>query len=126
MFTNNLKQKLSYLVNSMCFYQFTSSCEARYTGRSMSILSKRIQENYPAWLKRDRNTSIRSSIIEHLVNTDQSIKTYSAFKVFYEVIRRLATGVIIHLLSISEALAIHLENPELFAQTKLAQHLHLS
>ncbi|CAH8288407.1 unnamed protein product [Schistosoma intercalatum] len=125
LFANNLKDKLSHLTNSMCIYQFTCSCGARYIGRSMRTLSKRIQEHCPAWLRRGGSGSIRSSIIEHLVNTGHSIKTDSAFKVIYKVSRNLPKTIRLHLLCIAEAIAIHFEKPELCVQKRLVQPLLL-
>ncbi|CAH8586727.1 unnamed protein product [Schistosoma guineensis] len=125
LFINNLKDELSHLTNSMCIYQFTCSCGARYIGRSMRTLSKRIQEHCPAWLRRGGNGSIRSSIIEHLVNTGHSIKTDSAFKVIYKVSRSLPKTIRLHLRCIAEAIAIHFEKPELCVQKRLVQPLLL-
>ncbi|KAH9583632.1 Alpha-(1,6)-fucosyltransferase [Schistosoma haematobium] len=125
MFAKSLKDKLSHLTNSMCIYQFTCSCETRYIGRSMRTLSRRIQEHYVAWLKRGGNGSIRSPIIEHLVNTGHSIKADSAFKVIFKVSRSLPKTIRRHLLCITEAIAIHLEKPELCVQKRLVQPLLL-
>ena len=69
----------------------------------MLTLFKGIQEHHPAWLKRGEN----SSLIEHLVNTVQSIKTESEFMVIYKIIMSLPNVFILHLLSIAEAIAIH-------------------
>nr|CAH8866400.1 unnamed protein product [Trichobilharzia regenti] len=58
---NNTKDKLSHMTNSMCIYQFTCSCGARYIGRCMRVLSKRVREHYPAWLQRGGTGSIRNA-----------------------------------------------------------------
>nr|CAH8866898.1 unnamed protein product [Trichobilharzia regenti] len=65
----SLKDKIPHLATSVCIYQFTCCCGARYIGRSTRILFKRIQKHYPAWLRKGNIGAIRSAIIEHLVNT---------------------------------------------------------
>ncbi|CAH8857906.1 unnamed protein product [Trichobilharzia szidati] len=78
---NNLKKKIPLLTNSVCVYQFTCSCGAGYIGRSTAVLSKRVQEHYPAWLRKGGSEAIRSAIIEHLVDNDHPISIASTFKV---------------------------------------------
>ncbi|CAH8866287.1 unnamed protein product [Trichobilharzia szidati] len=117
------KDKIPHLTTSMFIYQFACCCGARYIGRSTRILSKRVKEHYPAWLLKGSNSCIRSAIIEHLVNTGHSISTNTSFKVIYKVKNNLPKTVRLHLLSITEALAIQLEEPELCIQKKIIQPL---
>ena len=117
MFINNLKVKLSHLTSSIFIYQFTCSCEARFISCSMRMLSKRIQIHYPVCLNRDGNGSIRSSLIEHHVNIDHSIKANSSFKIIYKVSRRLSNTVRLHL-NIVAAIVIRLGKSELCFQNK--------
>nr|CAH8842106.1 unnamed protein product [Trichobilharzia regenti] len=122
----SLKDKIPHLATSMCIYQFTCCCGARYIGRSTRILSKRIQEHYPAWLRKGNTGAIRSAIIEHLVNTDHCISTNASFKVIYRVKNNISKAIRFRLLCIAEALAIHMEKPELCIQKKITQPLLLS
>ena len=125
LFFNYSKDKLSHLTTSMCIYQFTCSCGARYIGRSMRVLSKRVQEHYPAWLRKGNNGAIRSAIIEHIVNTGHSICKEKSFKVIYKVKRSLPKSTSFRILCIAEALAIWIEKPDLCTQKKLLHPLLL-
>ncbi|CAH8869519.1 unnamed protein product [Trichobilharzia szidati] len=123
---NNLKDKIPLLTNSMCVYQFTCSCGARYIGRSTRVLSKRVQEHYPAWLRKGGSGAIRSAIIEHLVDNDHPISIASAFKVIYKAKSNLPKSLRTRLICIAEALAIETEKPDLCVQKKFVQPLQLS
>lgn len=102
----------------MWIFQFTCSCGARHLGRSMSSLSQRIQEQHLVWLKRGRNASIRSFIIEKLVNTDHSTKTDSAFKVLYKLSRKLSKAVSSYLHSIAKTLVIPFRKIRILSKKK--------
>nr|CAH8861979.1 unnamed protein product [Trichobilharzia regenti] len=45
---NNAEDKLSHMISPVCMYQFTCSYGAKYIGRCMRVLSKRVTEHYPA------------------------------------------------------------------------------
>ena len=57
----------------MCIYRFDCSCGASYLGRKARNLSKRMAEHHPAWLGKGVVKSIRSSIVEHLVDTGHQV-----------------------------------------------------
>ena len=122
----NPKDKISHLTTSMCVYQFTCCCGARYIGRSTRILSKRVQEHYPEWLQKGSSGCIRSAIIEHLITMSHSISTNASFKVIYKVKYNLPKTIRFRFLCIAEALATQLEKPELCIQKKIIQPLLLS
>nr|CAH8866888.1 unnamed protein product [Trichobilharzia regenti] len=122
---NNLKDKIPMLTNSMCVYQFTCSCGARYIGRSTRVLSKRVQE-HPAWLRKGGSGAIRSAIIEHLVDNDHPISIASAFKVIYKAKSNLPKSLRTRLICIAEALVIETEKSHLCVQKKFVQPLQLS
>ena len=44
------KDKLAVQSRSMCVYNFTCNCGARYIGRTARQLSKRVKEHYPTAL----------------------------------------------------------------------------
>nr|CAH8867332.1 unnamed protein product [Trichobilharzia regenti] len=81
----------------------------------------------PAWLRKGNSGSIRSAVIEHLLNTDHSISTNASwFKVIYRVKNNLSKTIRFRLLCITEALAIHIEKLELCIQKRITQPLLLS
>lgn len=65
--------------------------------RSMCISSKRIQEQYPVWLKRNEDCSIRSPVIDHLVSTSHLMRMDCALKVIDKVSGKLPKTVGFHL-----------------------------
>lgn len=86
----------------------------------MYVLSNRIQGDYPSCMRRDRNDSIRSSIIEHLVNTSNSIKVDSTFKVIYKPSGSLLKAVILSLLSNDQVSAIHIQTKIIYKRETCA------
>nr|CAH8852639.1 unnamed protein product [Trichobilharzia regenti] len=121
----NVKDKLPLLASSMCIYQFTCSCGARYIGRTQRSLSKRVNEHLPSWFYKGENRCPRSSILEHLIDSGHQVKPEINFKVIYRIQGNLAKSVRIKLLHIAEAMAIHLLNPELCIQKKFVHSLNL-
>ena len=85
----NLKDKLPSLATPMCIYEFNCSCGASYLGRTTGRLSERIYEHHPAWLGKGITKSIRSSIVEHLVDTGHKVDVQKSFKIFYKISRHL-------------------------------------
>ena len=79
----NLKDKLPLLTTSMCIYQFTCSCEVRYIGCTTRQLHKRIKEHHPVRLTRGTISTIRSSILKHLVDSNHRIDIERAFHILY-------------------------------------------
>ena len=69
----NTKDKLPSSTTPMCIYRFDCSCGASYLGRTARHLSKRIAEHHPAWLGKGVVKSIRSSIVEHLVDMGHQV-----------------------------------------------------
>ena len=80
-----LKDRLPSSTTSMCIYQFNCSCGADYVGRTIRRLSTRIREHHPAWLGKGVVKGIRSSIVEHLVDTGHQVEIDNAFSVCYKV-----------------------------------------
>ena len=126
MINRSLKDKIPHLTTGMCINRFTCCCAASYIGLSTRISSKRIQEHYPAWLNKSNIGAIRSAIIEHLVNTNHSISTNASFKDIYRMKNNLPKAIRLRLLCAAEALAIHMEKPELCIQKRITQPLLLS
>ena len=119
------KDKLSHLTTSMCIYQFTCSCGAKYIGRTSRQLSERVTEHYPPWFIKGERKAIRSSILEHLVDSEHKISPDSAFRVIYRTNANVPKAVRIRHLAIAEAIAIRLWKPELCIQKKLMHDVSL-
>ena len=120
------KDKLSRLTTSMCIYQFNCSCGAKYIGRSLRQLSERVTEHYPPWFIKGEHKVIRSSILEHLVDSEHKISPDSDFRVIYRTSANVPKAVWIRHLAIVEAIAIRLWKPELCIQKKLMHDVSLS
>ena len=75
------KDKLSHLTTFLCIYQFTCSCGAKYIGHTLRQLSERVTEHYFPWFIKGERKTIRSSILEHLVDSEHKISPDSAFRV---------------------------------------------
>nr|CAH8824061.1 unnamed protein product [Trichobilharzia regenti]CAH8845810.1 unnamed protein product [Trichobilharzia regenti] len=126
MIRTNVKDKLPLGASSMCIYQFTCSCGARYVGRTQRLLSKRISEHLPSWFyKGERRSPRHSSILEHLIESGHQANPQNNFSVIYTIRGNLAKRVRIKLLQTAEAMAIHILNPELCIQKKFVQSLNL-
>ena len=125
LFQQKLKDRLPRQANSMCIYQFTCSCGASYIGRTTRSLSTRIAEHIPSWLAKGERKIIRSSILAHLVDTGHRVDSNQAFTVIYRVSRNLLRSVRQKLLNTAEAVAIHLERPDLCIHKSFVQALHL-
>ena len=79
------KDKLPSSTTPMCIYRFGCSGGASYLGRTARHLSKRIDEHHPARLGKGVMKSVRSSIVEHLVDTGHQINVPNAFSVYYKI-----------------------------------------
>ncbi|CAH8467835.1 unnamed protein product [Heterobilharzia americana] len=123
LFSVCVKDKLPCLAASMCIYQFTCSCEARYIGHSQRMLSKRIREHVPVCLYKGERKSVRSSILKHLIDFHHSTNPDNDFKITYQIRPNLPR---FQLLKTAEALAIHELKPDLCVQMKYVQSLFLS
>ena len=123
--TPQLKDRLPSSTTSMCIYQFNCSCGAGYVGRTTRRLSTRIREHHPAWLGKGVVKGIRSSIVEHLVDTGHQIEIDNAFSVCYKVTSRVPKGVRFRLLCIAESIGIRIIKPELCIQKNLSKPLML-
>ena len=120
-----LKDRLPSSTTSMCIYQFNCSCGAGYVGRTTRRLSTRIREHHPAWLGKGVVKGIRSSIVEHLVDTGHQVEIDNAFSVCYKVTSRVPKGVRFRLLCIAESIGIRIIKPELCIQKNLSKPLML-
>ncbi|KAH9580669.1 Alpha-(1,6)-fucosyltransferase [Schistosoma haematobium] len=125
LFSVSIKDKLPRLVASMCIYQFTCSCGARYIGRSQRSLPTRIGEHIPAWFYKGERKAVRSSILEHLIDCNHSTDPKNEFKVVYMIRSNLPRFLRIQLLKIAEALTIQELKPELCVQKKYVLSLSL-
>ena len=96
-----LKDRLPSSTTSMWIYQFNCSCGASYVGRATRRLSTRIREHHLAWLGKGVVKGLRSSIVEHLVDTGHQIEIDNAFSVCYKVTSRVPQGVRFRLLCIA-------------------------
>ena len=105
----------------MCIYQFTGSCGAKYMGLTLRQLSERVTEQYPPWFMKGERKVIRSSILEHLVDSEHKISPHSAFITRANVPK----AVRIRHQAIAEATAIRLWKPELCIQKKLMHDVSL-
>ena len=77
----HLKDTLPLLTTSTCIYKFTCSCGVRYIGRKTRQLHRRIIEYHPVGLTRVIISTIRSSPLKHLVDSNHSINIEKAFKI---------------------------------------------
>ena len=104
---------------------FTYFCGAKYIGRTSRQLSERVTEHYPPWFIKGERKAIRSSILEHLVDSEHKISPDSAFRVIYRTSANVPKAVRIRHLAIAEAIAIRLWKPELCIQKKLMHDVSL-
>ena len=125
MLSVNLKDKIPAHDRSMVIYSFSCCCSEEYVGRTTRRLSERIKEHHPAWLQTGVKKSVRSSIVDHLVQTNHLTDRNKAFKIVYSVPNRNPNGVKKQLLAIAESIAIRLRNPRLCAQKQYVRALNL-
>ena len=79
------------------------------------------KEHLPAWLGKGVVKGIRSSIVEHLVDTGHQIEIDNAFSVCYKVTSRVPKGVRFRLLCIAQSIVIRIIKPELCIQKYLSK-----
>ena len=120
-----LKDGLPSSTTSLYIYQFNCSSGAGYVGRTIRRLSTRIREHYSAWLGKCVVKEIRSSIVEHLVDTGHQVEIDNAFSMCYKVTSRVPKGVRFRLLCIAESIGIQINKPELCIQKNLSKPLML-
>lgn len=125
LFIPTLKDKLLASTTSMCIYQFTCSCGARYIGRTTRKLSQRIREHLPAWYGKGLNKATNSSILTHLIATNHRIKAEDNFKILYKISHNTSQYIQTRLLNTTEAIAIRLLKPDLCVQKRFVQGLQL-
>ena len=121
----NLKDTLPRLTTSMCIYQFTCSCGVRYIGRTTRQLHKRIREHHPVGLTRGTISTIKSSILKHLVDSNHSINVEKAFKIVYTTPANQYFTTRTKHLNMAEAILINFYKPELCSQKKLLHNVLL-
>ena len=119
------KDKLTRQSKSMCIYNFTCICGARYIGRTTRQLSKRIKEHHPAALSKGTVKSINSSILQHLVDSCHQVDPNQAFNIMYQIPPNLPKYVRTKLLFIAESIAIKIHKPDLCKQKQLINTLNL-
>ncbi|CAL8068940.1 unnamed protein product [Calicophoron daubneyi] len=125
MLSVNLKDKIPAHDRSMVIYSFPCCCSEEYVGRTTRRLSERIKEHHPAWLQTGVIKSVRSSIVDHLVQTNHQTDRNKAFQIVYSVPNRNPNGVKKQLLAIAGSIAIRLGNPSLCAQKQCVRALNL-
>ena len=121
-----IEDKLPSSTTSMCIYRFDCSCGASYLGRIARHLSKRIAEHHPAWLGKGVVKSIRSSIVEHLVDTGHQVSVQNAFSVYYKIPANLPQSIKLRQLCIAKAVAIKKLKPALCVQKGFVRTLLLT
>ena len=125
LFQPKLKDVLPCRATSMCIYRFACPCGASYVGRTTRSLSTRMAEHMPSWFLKGERKSINSSILAHLIDTGHSVDRNSAFSIIYRINQRLPRLAKLKLLSTAEAVAIHMEQPNLCVQKRFVQTLQL-
>ena len=86
---------------------------------------ERIAEHHPAWLGKGVVKSIRSSIVEYLVDTGHQVNVQNAFSVYYKIPANLPQSIKLRQLSIAEAVAIKKLKPALCVQKRFVRTLLL-
>ena len=119
------KDKLTRQFKSMCIYNFTCICDARYIGRTTRQLSKRIKEHHPAALSKGTVKSINSSILQHLVDSCHQVDPNQAFNIMYQIPPNLPKCVRTKILFIAESIAIKIHKPDSCKQKQLINTLNL-
>ena len=114
----NLEDTLPRLTTSICMYQFTCSCEVRFTGRTFGQLRKRIKEHHPVGLTKVTISTIRSSIVKHLVHSNHLTNNEKSFKILYTTPVNQYHSTRLKYLNMAEAILINLYKPELCSQKK--------
>ena len=121
----SLKDKVPAHDHSMLVYSFSCCCSEEYVGRTTRRLSERIKEHHPVWLRTGSVKTIRSSVVEHLVNTNHQINPDTAFRIVYTVPSYHTNGVRQQILATAESIAIRLRNPNLCSQKQFIRSLSL-
>ena len=125
LFSLKLKDRLPAFTNSICIYNFTCSCGARYIRRTTRSLSKRIKEDLPSWFGKGLIKSTNSLILAHLIDSGHHINHDEAFNVLHKIPPSTSRFVQSNLLNISKAIAIRLHQPELCIQKKKVRSFSL-
>ncbi|VDP92987.1 unnamed protein product [Echinostoma caproni] len=84
-----------------------------------------MKERHPRWLSRGGSGSIMSAILAHLVDTGHLVNPSEAFRIIYQVPADRSEYIKMRALVIAEAICIKHLTPELWAQKRLIQALHL-
>ncbi|VDP70216.1 unnamed protein product [Echinostoma caproni] len=84
-----------------------------------------MKEHHPRWLRRSGSGSITSAILAQLVDNAHRVDPSEAFRIIYQVPPNRSKYVRMRTLAIAEAICIKHLTPELCAQKRLIQALHL-
>ncbi|VDP93618.1 unnamed protein product [Echinostoma caproni] len=84
-----------------------------------------MKEHHPRWLSPDGSGSITSAILAHLVDTGHRVDPSEALRIIYQVLPNGFKYVGVRMLAIVEAICIKHLIPELCAQKRVIQALHL-
>ena len=121
-----LKDEVLKLATPNCIYQFNCACGAGYIGRCSRNLIFRAREHLPAWLNKGVVKTIKSSILDHLVQTGHKASIRESFSIIYRVSNKLPKTSRHRMLQTAEAIAIRVKQPMLCVQKKQVQPLLLS
>ena len=120
------KGKLTRQYESVCIYNFTCVCGARYIGRTTRQLSKRIKEHHPAALSKGTVKSINSSILQHLVDSCHQVDPWTKHSIYmYQIPPKLPKCVRTKLLFIVESIAMKFHKLDFCKQKQLINTLNL-
>ena len=96
-----------------------------YIGRTTRQLHKRIKEHHPVGLIRGTISTIRSSILKHLVDSNHNIDIEKAFRILYTTPASEYFTTRTKHLNMAEAILINFYKPELCSQKKLVHNVLL-
>ena len=126
MLTFILQDTLPCLTTSLCIYHFTCSCGVWYMGFTTRQLYKRIREHHLMGLTRGTISTIKSSILKHLVDSNHGINVEKAFTIVYTTPANQPLTTRIKHLNMTEAILINFHKPELCSLKKLLHKVLLS
>ena len=114
----NLNSALIYVIFHLANY-FTCSCGVRFIGRATMHLHKRIKEHHPVGLTEETISTIRSSILKILMDSNHIINNEKEFKILYRTSVNQYLYTKLKYLNMAEAILINSYKPELCSQKKL-------
>ena len=110
---------------STCVYKFDCSCGVSHLGLTTRRWSLRMKEHHPAWLIKGKTGKIRSSIVQHLVESGHQINPDDAFFVFHQVPPNLPRPVKFRTVCVAEAVDICILKPALCVSIQISHPLPL-